>query len=115
MIVAPFLVLGVIYAFKKPRLKALEPSLFPAVPRDEFLRWKKLELRSINILLWGTWGWYLIDGPICFITASLPSATSEVILQIIYPILFPIMILISGISGSKAAKLKNTLGIVLSK
>ena len=45
------LVVGIVWAIRKPKLKALTAAQFPGVSEEVFAEWKALELRSINMLL----------------------------------------------------------------
>jgi len=42
------LVLGIIYAVRRPRLRALPNAAYTRVPADRFEQWKALELKGIT-------------------------------------------------------------------
>ncbi|MBN1474493.1 MAG: hypothetical protein JW914_07760 [Syntrophaceae bacterium] len=104
------LIVGIVYALKKPKLKALTSSQFPGVPAEKFAEWQALELKSINIFLWATWGLLIISIPVGLLAgATFPGGALG--LQGLFFVLFFVLLVFSAVSGSKAAKLKKQLGI----
>ena len=104
------LIIGIIYALRRPKLKALGNSAFPDVPADKFEEWKRLELQSINYFLWASWGVFLLS----IIATMLLGSTSPggaLGLQIVFLVVFLLLLVIAAVFGSKAAKLKKQFGI----
>jgi hypothetical protein len=109
MIQIILLIAGVVYAFRKPKLKALTVSQFPGVSSEVFAEWQALELDSINLFLWATWGLLLISIPVALFAPGFPGGAMG--LQILFFVLFVVLLFVSAIHGSKAAKLKKQHGI----
>lgn len=110
MIQIILLIAGIVYAFRKPKLKALTAAQFPGVSQEVFAEWQALELKSINRFLWATWGLLLIKILVGFMpTPTFPGG--EVGVQVFFFGLFVGLLVFSAISGSKAAKLKEQNGI----
>jgi hypothetical protein len=104
------LILGIIYAVRRLKLKALESKQFPDVPVDKFQEWKDLELRSIDIFLWATWGLLIISIPVGLaVGKAFPGGVLG--FRVLLFVLFLVLLVFSAISGSKAAKLKKQFGI----
>jgi hypothetical protein len=100
------LIVGIIYAIRLPKLKALTTSDFPQVPPDVFTKWQGLERESIVIFLWASWGLLLIGTPIAFVfAAAFPGGALG--FQGLYLLVFLILLIFSSIPGTKAAKLKK--------
>jgi len=104
------LIVGIVYLVRRPKLKAVNASDFPGVPPDRFHEWKTLELKSIDIFLWATWGLLIIGTPLLFVfAAAFPGGALG--LQGLYIVVFLVLLVLSAIPGSKARKLKKELGI----
>jgi MFS-type transporter involved in bile tolerance (Atg22 family) len=83
---------------------------YPGVPADRFEQWKALELKSVTIFLWATWGLLLIGTPITLVFATrFPGGALGI--QALYLVLFLILLLFSAIPGTQAARLRKELGI----
>jgi len=104
------LVLGIFYVFKRPKLKRLTGAEFPGVPSSGFEEWRKLELASIDIFLWATWGLAVIGTIVAFALASMLAQSGEAVI-VCYCLIFLSGLILSAIKGSKAAKLRKSLGI----
>ena len=104
------LIVGVVYAFRRPKISKLKPEQFPNVPHEVFDQWKRLELRSIDIFLWATWGVAIIGTVIAFvIVQSNPTLAGPI--QIAYIVVFLVGLIFSAIDGSKAAKIRKSHAI----
>ena len=80
------------------------------VPEDKFYEWRELELKSMNMYIWATGGLLLISIPVQILAAVVfPDAAIGV--QLAFGVLFLILLTMSAIPGSKAAKLKKQLSI----
>ncbi len=100
------LIMGIVYAFRRPKLRALEADQFPDVPVEKFEKWKRLELKSINNFLWATWGLLIVS---TFAMVAFPGSATE--LQLFFFALFLFFLIFSAVSGSRAAKIKKQCGI----
>lgn len=124
MVQGILLILGIAYLFKRPRLARLRAEDYPALAEDEFLRWKRLELASIDIVLGTAFsvslGGWLISGALRMnrpedIESRFGSSDSElstaIVFQLVYFAVFLLGLLVSALYGSKAARLRRSLGI----
>jgi len=117
MIIPILLVIGgiayaILYAMRRPKLKALTAEQFPGVPPDKFAEWQRLELKSISWNLWTSWGLLLIATPLYVFLASFPHKhTLHEVVTLLYPGLVFVWSIFVVRSLSKAAKLKKQLGI----
>jgi hypothetical protein len=110
MIQIILLIAGIVYAIRRPKLKSLTAEQFPGVSADVFKQWQTFEIQSVNMFLWATWGLLLIGTPIMFALAtSFPGGAMG--LQLLYLVIFLVLLAFSAIPGSKAAKLKKQHGI----
>ena len=110
MIQIILLIFGIIYAFRKPKLRKLTPEQYPSMPPEKFHEWRELELQSINMFLWATWGLLLISIPVALLFGeAFPGGAMG--LQIVFFALFIILLVMSAIPGTKAAKLKKQFGV----
>ena len=106
MIQLILLIVGIGYAVRWPKLKALTAEQFPSVPPEAFAEWQALELKSMSLFLWATWGLLLIGTPILYVFAqSYPDGALG--FQVVYLLLFLILLAFSSVPGSKAASLKK--------
>jgi len=104
------LIVGIVYANRRPKLKRMHASDFPNVPKDDFDRWKTLEMKSIDIFLWATWGLFIVGIlAAIFVGSIIPGGAIG--LQIILIALFLLGLLISALYGSKAARIRRNLDI----
>ncbi len=108
------LIFGIVYALRKPKLKRLNPSDFPQVPESVFHEWKALETSSINWFLWASWGVFLVS-ILVGIVVGMTDPDSVMKAQVLMLIVFVVMLVLSAIPGSKAAKLKKAHGIAWPK
>ena len=114
MIQLILLIMGIVYAVRRPKLKALAVSDYPDVTSEQFGEWRELELKSIDMFLWATWGLLLLGTPVVVaVVFAVPE--SAVLVQVAYLVIFLIMLGFSAIAGSKAASLKKQLGITWPK
>jgi hypothetical protein len=104
MIQINLLIVGIVYAIRRPNLKALKASRFPDVPQEVFAKWQTLELKSIDIFLWAR---HQHPGRIdvCREVSRRMDGSSDFHYHSI------VLTVVSTIPGSKAAKLKRLHGI----
>jgi len=115
MIQVILLVVGIIYAIRRPKLKRLAPTDFPQVPADQFLEWRRLELKSINVFLWATWGLFSLSIPLSVgvqvVLQASESRADQVqvawIVRVAFIAVFLSGLLVAGIYGSKAQRIKK--------
>jgi len=105
------MILGIVYMSRRQKLRALTVSQFPGVPADVFAKWKALELKSINIFLWAAWGLFLIYILLGSALALVFPEGWMLVLAGCYWVLLIVLLTLSAIPGTKAAKLKKQHGI----
>ena len=101
---------GITYGLRRRKLKKLTPEQFPEVPPDKFTEWRTYELESTKRYLWSSWGFFLIGTP-TYVALIYTYPRAETAFWLIYNTIFIVMLVFTGISGSKAAKLKKQLKI----
>ena len=115
MIQVFLLIVSIFYWRRIPKLKRLPTSDFPNVDPVEFEKWKEQELTSYRVFLWASWGALLISLAIGFVGGFLVSgpltAAQTNALNMIVAGLWLISLLYSAVLGSKAKKLRDSLGI----
>jgi hypothetical protein len=104
-------IVGFFYLAKKPKLNQVSAASFPSVAPEQFEKWRSLELASIDIFLWATWGTAVL-GTIIGIALAQSGPAPAGVVMLVFAVLFFGGLTASAIQGSRAAKLKSTLGIV---
>jgi len=108
------LIIGLVCMGQKRKIQRLSADQFPNVSPIEFAKWKYYELKSIEILLVTTWGTFFVS-----IVLGIASVTSKSIglglSQLLLVVLFFLGLIVSAISGSKAAGLKKKFNITSRK
>ena len=104
------MVAGIVWALRKPGLRKLTPAQYPAVPEPVFHEWKTLEMQSINMFLWATWGMFLVSIPVTLIAlAAFPSAKAVINIAIFVMVLAALVF--AERYGRKVSKFKKQHGI----
>jgi len=117
MIEIILLIVGIVYAVRRPKLKRLTAADYPDVEEAQFLEWKAVELRAISIFLWATWGAFVIKLGIQIILIAAAQSGSGLSTEATIGIMIAIIIAwligltIAAVHGSKAKKLRTAAGI----
>ena len=101
------LILGIVYALRRPKLTAFAN---PGISNEKFEEWKRLELKSIDTFLWTAWGLLIISILAGFVVGSVFLGGTTGI-QIVFGILFFLLLVVAIAFAGKAGKLKKQLGI----
>ncbi len=110
------LIVGIVYAVKRPRYVRLVPQDYPEVDPARFEEWRGLELRSIDIFLWATWGLFVISVVVgVLLGVSGAGGGARMTFGGAVMLLFLGGLVMSAIAGSKAAKLRKELDIEFPK
>jgi hypothetical protein len=106
------LVVGLIYAIRRPKLKRLTVSDYPGVDEAKFVEWHRQQLRAVNIFLWATWGALLVKVTLLVVLSgshfSLGTALTGNILILVA---WVTGLLVARGAGSEAKRLRNAAGI----
>lgn len=114
------LALGVIYFFRKIKIRKMVDEQYPGVDPMKFSEWKMLELKSIDIFLMTTWGLLALMLALALLAAFISSnaefrgALDEnfmATLRIVYWVVFVGGLVYSAILGTRASKLKKSLNL----
>jgi len=113
------LIFLIYYLFRRPKIARLTADSFPNVPPDEFLEWKRLELQSIDIFLWGSailCGLSFFAGAI--VGSMHPSSPSDaqsmvVVAQVGLFVAMLVVLVIAVIPGQKAVKIRKRYGFTV--
>jgi len=106
------LAIGVLYLFQRAKIQRVWAEDFPDVPPALFEKWRRLEIRSIDIFLWTTGGTFVVGLFAAAVTWGRPSAAG-VMVQLVLGAIFLIGLIISAVFGTSANSLKQELGIRL--
>jgi len=116
-------------AFARPKYRRLQARDFPGIPSDKFEEWRRLELRSIDIFLWATWGLLAIGAVIAIFVVAPAVREAErrrpgwfkweelavlgayLVSYLVYFVLSLVGLAISNMYESRAKRLKKSLGI----
>jgi hypothetical protein len=118
------LLLGIRYDLRRQQLTALVADDFPNVAPDQFRQWQSLELRSIDVFLRvaavlfviGTMGSILLSmASPADSAAGIGLIITSMVLIGAHILVFFIGLTVSAVHGSKAARLRKSLGIVWPK
>ena len=104
------LIFAIVYAVKRNKMVMLQPSNFPNVPVQEFETWKRLELRSRDIIMWVGFAWIALE----IIAAIVVGGYVFTFAALALPVLL-IVLTVSAVFGSKAAKIKKAYCIKIPK
>ena len=104
------LILVIVYPKKRDRIAALSASNFPNVPQDQFEHWKRLELLSYDIVIRCGIIWIAVEVIGFFIVGHYVFSLAVAALPVLL-----ILLGVSAVYGSKAAKIKKAHGIVIQK
>src|SRR5580658_8244575 len=112
MIELILLIAGIVYACRRPKLKALTAGDFPGVDAVKFLEWQQAELKSIEIFLWATWGAFAAKIFLMIILSQARlNGDASVAVIIVVLIAWFSGLAVAATYGSKAKKLRLAAGI----
>ena len=109
------IIMGFVYIAQRRTILRLGASEFPNVAPEEFEKWRTLELGSIKIFLWATWGTFVVGILVAVVSYANPGSIGFGISQLVLLGLFFAGLIVSAVKGTKAASLKRKLGISLRK
>ena len=106
------LITGIFKAFQRPKLKRLTIQDFPNVDPQKFSEWHQAQLGATDAFLWATWGAFVIKiGILIALSGSRYSQETGMAITIVILVLWLIGLVISGVMGSSAKKLRIDAGI----
>ena len=115
MVEIVLLIIGIVWAVRRPKLRRLTSQDYPGVDPAKFAQWQCAELKATDIFLWATWGVFVIKLGL-IIMAAASGADSEIgayasLGTIIAIFAWAIGLAIAGAFWSKAKKLRLSAGI----
>ncbi|MGA2139564.1 MAG: hypothetical protein ABSH14_11935 [Verrucomicrobiia bacterium] len=112
MIEIILLIVGIVYALRRPKLRKLTTQDFPGVDTARFSEWQQAELKGIDIFLWATWGAFVIKIALTVVLSQIPlSESAAITVMVVILVAWLGGLTIAGIQGSKAKKLRTAAGI----
>lgn len=102
------LVFACVYLAGRGRIAASRASQYPHVPVKEFQRWRRLELRSRDIIICAGFGWMAVEVLAYLVMQRFPL----MVVGAGFPILLLVLV-ISAVLGSQATKIKKKHNIQL--
>lgn len=109
MLEAILLGLGIVYMFRKPKLRKLDPKNFPTVDPKKFEEWRTAEIKALNVFLWATWGALVVKIILNVVLQMIGIDALTAMLIVVG--LWLIALIYPAILGSRAKKLLKELGI----
>jgi MFS family permease len=108
MIPILFIILGIIYAVRIPKLRRLSPEKFPQVPAEAVTKYRQLELTSIYIFLAVTWGLGLFVALLLGLTLLFgiheDISANDVL---VFITIFVVGLIVSAVYGTLAGRVKK--------
>lgn len=106
------LVVGIVYFFRRPKLKRLKPEAFTEVDPQKFEDWRKAALLATDLFLWATWGAFIVKLIVTMALSGSALARNDpfVLMGVILALWF-VGLLVASVYGSKAKKLQRAAGI----
>src|SRR5699024_4286654 len=101
-----FLLLGIVYAVRRTKLKRLRPEQFPSVPPDELQEWRSLELLDVGFFLCATWGLLILSIPARMVSGSAFS-DGGFWFTAVFLALFSVLGSLAAFPGNRAKRLKE--------
>jgi hypothetical protein len=112
MIELILLIVGIVYAVRRPKLRKLTTQDFPGVDTGKFLEWQQAELKGIDIFLWATWGAFAIKIALMVVLSKMRfSESTAITLLVVILVAWLGGLTVAAIQGSKAKKLCKAAGI----
>ena len=113
MIEIILLIVGIVYAVRRPKLKRLAPADYPSVEPSKFIEWQLAQLKAINIFLLATWGAFGVKLLLMGLLSAAGGVSQDAALAFIAAILLAwiVGLVIASIYGSKAKTLATAVGI----
>jgi len=109
-------IVGLVMIKQRGRVARLYPEDYPDVSAEEFGRWKRLELRSIDAYLWTSFGVYVVSWSFAALVAimiwngSIGGLGNDLTQPPLLALLL-IGLVASAVYGTKAGRLRKRLGI----
>lgn len=106
------LVVGIIYALRRPKLKRLTVSDYPGVDEAKFVEWHRQQLRAVNIFLGATWGALVVKVAILVVlSGSHLSQATALTWTIVILVAWILGLLVAAATSSEAKRLRHAAGI----
>ncbi len=112
MIEIILLIVGIIYAVRRPKLRRLKPQDFPGVDSAKFLTWQRAEITAIDVFLWATWGAFLLKIGLTILLSDVRLGdTTGVIVMVAIIVAWLGGLTVAAVMGSRAKELRTKAGI----
>ena len=105
-------IIGIFEAIRRRKIRALAAGQFPRLSPETFESWRTLQLKSINMFLWGTWGVGAIGLSIAFVFEPRNAGTELNILSVAACL---ILLGVSVLYDHRAKKLERQMLTATSK
>lgn len=106
------LVVGLIYAIRRPMLKRLTARDYPGVDEARFAEWHRQQLLAVNIFLGATWGAFLVKVAfLVVVSSSHVSRATALTWTIVIVVAWLAGLLVAAGVWSEAKRLRKAAGI----
>ncbi|MDD2737075.1 MAG: hypothetical protein PHF56_24335 [Desulfuromonadaceae bacterium] len=113
MIEIVLLIIGIVYAVRRPKLRRLTSGDYVDIDPARFSEWHNAQLRATDIFLWATWGAFVIKMLVIFIAVSGGGFNADIAgaIQVAIVVGWLAALTTAAVFGSKAKKLRLAAGI----
>ncbi len=107
------MIIGIVIAVRRPRLKRLTPQDYPGLDPEKFTEWHNAQLSATNTFLWASWGSFVIGIILVLIVASMGGLPFEgyIAFRVFIIVGTIVWFIVAGVKSSSARKLREELGI----
>ncbi len=110
------LVIGIVKAVRRPKLRRLTEQDFPNVDSAKFVEWHETQLKATDIFLWATWGAFFIKLFLGIAIGQMGSSPEAALTFVVLILVGWIVgLIVAAVHGGKAKKLRIAAGINWSK
>lgn len=108
------LIVGIVKAVRRPRLRRLTAEDFPSVDPVKFREWQQAQLNATDIFLWATWGAFCVKLFLSVMAGAAGGMSLEGQLVFIVLILggWITGLIVAGVHAKRADRLRVAAGIV---
>lgn len=107
MIQIILIVFGIVYFVRRSKIMRLTPAQYPGLDTAVFAEWQALELKSIDVFLWGTWGTAVASLVVLLVP---PGDSARWTLIALLTAAFWICLIWSAVVGSRAKGMRKRYG-----
>ena len=110
------LIVGIVFAVRRPRLRKLTAADYPGVDPVRFAEWQQAQLKATDVFLWATWGAFVVKLFLSLVLVEMRLSPEAALGAIgIIVTLWIVGLIVASSFSSKAKKLRTAAGIAWPK